>query len=64
MSSLLKPSKETLVKSVLRNFPGGPAVKTLCFPGGSVIKNLPANAGHFQEDTLEKEMATHSSILA
>ena len=38
------------------------------FPGGSVVKNLPANAG----DTglvpgnipLEKEMATHSSILA
>ena len=39
------------------------------FPGGSVVKNLPANA----EDTglipglgrsLEKKMATHSSILA
>ena len=39
------------------------------FPGGSAVKNLPANAG----DTglipglgrsLEKEMATHSSILA
>ena len=38
------------------------------FPGGSVVKNLPANA----EDAgllpglarpLEKEMATHSSIL-
>ena len=39
------------------------------FPGGSVIKNLPANAGDEgsslgQEDPLEKEMATHSSILA
>ena len=43
------------------------------FPGGAVIKNLPANAGNMgsisgsersmgQEDPLEKEMATHSSI--
>ena len=39
------------------------------FPGGSVVKNLPAiqesrvqSLG--QEDPLEKEMATHSSILA
>ena len=37
-----------------------------------VVKNLPANAGDVRdaglvpalEDTLEKEMATHSSILA
>jgi len=34
-----------------------------------VIKNLPANAGDWgsflgQEDPLEKEMATHCSILA
>ena len=43
------------------------------FSGGSVIKNLPANAGDFQEmqarslgweDPLEEEMATHSSIPA
>ena len=39
------------------------------FPGGSVIKNLPTNAGDVGlilgwEDTLEKGMATHSSILA
>ena len=39
------------------------------FPDGSVVKNLPANAGDAglilgQEDPLEKEMATHSSILA
>ena len=40
------------------------------FPGGAVVKNLPANAGDWgliprgQEDPLEKEMATHSSILA
>ena len=42
------------------------------FPGSSVVKNLPANAGSSgtqvwslgQEDPLEMEMATHSSILA
>ena len=39
------------------------------FPGGSVIKNPPAmQEMHFQslgqEDPLEKEMATHSSIIA
>ena len=42
------------------------------FPGGSVIKNLPANAGDTtdagsilgSEDPLEKEMAAHSGILA
>ena len=42
------------------------------FPGGSVVKNLSANArnmglihgsGRFP-DSLEKEIATHSSILA
>ena len=39
------------------------------FPGGSVVKNLPAvqeigvqSLG--REDPLEKEMTTHSSILA
>jgi len=42
---------------------------SLAFPGGSVGKNSPANAGDMgsipgQEDPLEKEMATHSSILA
>ena len=42
----------------------------MSFPGGSVVKNLPANAGDARvwspgwEDPLEKEMATHSSILA
>ena len=44
----------------------------LGFPGGTVVKNLPANAGGARdevrflagEDPLEKEMATHSSILA
>ena len=39
------------------------------FPHGSVVKTLPANAGdtgsiHGQGDPLEKEMATHFSILA
>ena len=40
------------------------------FPGGLVVKNLPANAGdegsipEYQEGPLEVEMATHSSVLA
>ena len=39
------------------------------FPGGSVVKKLPANAGDAssipgREDPLEKEMATDSSVLA
>ena len=39
------------------------------FPGGSVVKNPPANAGDKvqsldQDDPLEKEMAIHSSIVA
>ena len=39
------------------------------FPGGSVVKNLPANAGDSglipgSRRSLEKEMATHSNILA
>ena len=39
------------------------------FPGGSVVKNLPAIQDTWvrslgQEDPLQKEMATHSSILA
>ena len=41
----------------------------LGFPGGSVVKNLPAKQetqvqSLGQEDPLEKEMSTHSSILA
>ena len=41
----------------------------LGFPGGSVVDNPPAGAGDAVwslglEDPLEKEMATHSSILA
>ena len=43
--------------------------EVLGFPGRSVIKNLPANGGDTSlildwEDPLEKEMATHSSIVA
>ena len=42
------------------------------FPGDTVVKNLPANTGDTemqiqslgQEDPLEQEMATYSSILA
>ena len=40
------------------------------FPGGLMVKNPPVSAGEAwvpflgQEDPLEKEMATHSSILA
>ena len=39
------------------------------FPGGSVVKNLPASAGDIHSipglgRSLEKEMATYSSILA
>ena len=40
------------------------------FPGGSVVRNLPATAGDtrldpwVREDTLDKEMASHSTILA
>ena len=41
----------------------------LGFPGGSVVENPPTNEEMWdwslgQEDPLEKEMATHSSILA
>ena len=39
------------------------------FPDGSLVKNTPASAGDTHQslgwkDSLEKEMATHSSILA
>ena len=47
-------------------------LSNLVFPGGSVIKNLPANPGATEvlipslglEDLLEKEVATHFPILA
>ena len=44
-------------------------VQRVDFPGGSVVKNLPAVQETWfqslgQEDLLEKEIATHSSTLA
>ena len=53
-------------------FLGGRTKLLTCFsfPGGSVVKNLPADAGDLgliprgQEDLLKKERATPSSILA
>ena len=49
-----------------------PAMWGMVFPGGSVVKNLPAvqelqetqNQSLGWEDPLEEEMATHYSILA
>ena len=45
------------------------STKSMGFPGGSVVKNLPAKHETLvrslgQEDPLEKEKATHSTILA
>ena len=47
-------------------------IQYLGLPDGAVVKNPPANAGDTgyagsvpgSEDPLEKEMATHSSIVA
>ena len=40
-------------------------IKNWGFPGGTVVKNLPMQKmQEMQEDPLEKEMATRSSILA
>ena len=44
-------------------------IPLLGFPGSSVVKRAPANAGDLgsipgREDPLEKEMAVHSSSLA
>ena len=46
-----------------------PVTYIMDFPGGSMVKNLPAMQETWvqslgQEDTLKKEMATHSRILA
>ena len=53
----------------LKRLSGSSSRHTQDFPGGSVVKNLPANAGDMGlipswEDHLEKDIATHSSILA
>ena len=47
----------------------GPPLGLMGFPGGSEVKASACNGGDLsstlgQEDPLEKEMATHSSILA
>ena len=53
----------------------GICIPKMGFLGGSVLKNLPANAGDVgdagsilrslgQDDPLEEEMATHSSVFA
>ena len=57
-------NNECEIKYVLKSLMG--------LPGGSVVKNMPAKAGHVvsisgslgQEDPQEKEMATDSSVLA
>ena len=50
----------------------GSRICQMDFPGGSAVKNLPANAGDIKyedfipgwKNPLEKKMATHSSIHA
>ena len=58
---------------ILRTLLGGITERKILnqFPGGSMVKNPPAKAGDAgdagsilsKEDSLEKGMATHSSIL-
>ena len=55
--------KRQITRRKNRNIP------PLCFPGGLVVKNLPAKQERWVwplgcEDPLEKELATHSSILS
>ena len=65
--SMLKP-----IINVYRNPPKYHLSGHMGFPGSSMVKNLPANEGDLQiwaqppdrEDPPEKEMASHSSILA
>ena len=59
----------TLSKALLILFLSCPPSPFSGFPGGSAVKNLPAMQETWvralgQEDPLEKEMETHSSILA
>ena len=64
--SMLKP-----IINIYRNPPKYDLSDHVGFPGSSTVKNLPANEGDLQtwvqppdgEDTPEKEMASHSSIL-
>ena len=54
----------------LEAFWGQHCVYIASFPGGTVVRNPPTNAGDTQvqplgqEDPLEEEMATDSSVLA
>ena len=54
------PASEELLQTQM------PKPSSTGFPGGSVVKNPPANAGSVlsQEDPLEDGMTSHSSILA
>ena len=51
-----------LTKPVDLGFPGGSVIKKICLPTQEMQKMLVRSLG--QEDPLEEEMATHSSILA
>ena len=60
------------IKTDIHTLPYIKSITNKCFPGGSVIKNMPASSGDMgdvvltlgQEDPLEKKMATLSNILA
>ena len=68
------PGEQTCPEAVIASLPHRawahfPYYLTLCFPGGSAVKNPPANLETWvqylgREDPGEKEMTTHSSILA
>ena len=75
----LKPTVHSIrycwvIKNILHHLPHSTTIKVGLkkkilrkrgFPGGSMVKNPPTNARDMgREDRLEKEMATHSSILA
>ena len=65
---LLHVDRGSSVSNQLVSFPTCSVIHSL-IPGGSAVKNLPAMQGTWVgsldgEDPLEKEMTTHSSILA
>ena len=60
---------KAVITSGLEGFLTSPPISTSVLPGGSVVKNPPANAGDADrfldwEDPLQKKIASHSSILA
>ena len=69
-SGIMEYSLSRLVRVLPRNRTNSMCITCiyLGFPGGSVIKNLPVQQMQIQslgqEDLQQKEMATHSSILA